>query len=219
MTADSVVVGYLHLTTVDIVVGFLIAALLLRPFMTLAHELGHAFVALRITTGPVLVQVGRQSPMVEVVGERLRIRFSMLPAKGGVSWRGFCASREGESTYLELCGEALAGPAVTALWGAAFFLAVVKSKGGPGWITATCLFCCAEAVVSLLENLKPRRAKGEGWLRQDGAWALECIRQWRAGYGAPPRVPGGELRRGVRNAQALGGKYKVRPSSSGEPRR
>lgn len=141
--------------------------------------------------------------MIEVNGERLKIRWSLLPMRG-VSMGGLCVRNTGESTYLELCALALAGPAMTALFGIAFFIAMAESWHGPPLVRATLLMCFVEAVASVLINLDPREGEDETGNRRDGPRALSYFRAWQAGHGAPPRPAGGE--------------YKVTGSSSGEPR-
>lgn len=65
---------------------FLLAAVLgefvLTPLSILAHELGHAMVALRSSQDKVTVVVGRRSAAIGVVSERLAIWWSPIPSRG-----------------------------------------------------------------------------------------------------------------------------------------
>lgn len=56
---------------------------------TIVHELAHAAVALRLTTDPVRVHVGRYPGLVRFRVGRLHVNLHVLPARG-VNWSGVC---------------------------------------------------------------------------------------------------------------------------------
>ncbi len=91
--------------------GILLA---LPTFGILAHELGHAAVALRLTSGPVQVLVGRQSGLVRLSVGRLRVSIHLEPARG-VGWSGLCVYKSSGVPNDELLITA-AGPIASLLW-------------------------------------------------------------------------------------------------------
>jgi hypothetical protein len=96
------------------------------PLLVLAHELGHAAVALTVTRSPVLVQLGRtadRGPRLNV--GRLTIVFSGLGLAGGRCVHGGWLTRR-EAALL-----GLAGPAVNLVAGAVLLAAAI-AVGHPG---------------------------------------------------------------------------------------
>ena len=164
-------------------IGFLVAAFVVMPFATLAHELGHAAVALRVRPGPVTIQVGRPPSWFELVFERLTIRWSPLPMRG-VPFAGLCLWRAERASPGTLFAIVLAGPLVTALLISVFILAAVACEGSASWITATwalSAFCC---FTSFLINADPRPANEAERVnpraaRRDGPLARAAYRAWR----------------------------------------
>ena len=173
--------GPLHLSFLDFAVGILLASFLVMPFATLVHELGHAVLALRFSVGRVTVQVGRPPPLIEVEGERLRVRWSPVPGRG-VPFAGLCQWDNRYATDLEMMAVILAGPLLEALLVPLFLWATIDSVGSPHWLTATWLATALAVFSKLLINLDPRVTDEElrtGRLDCDGQRARAVYRAWR----------------------------------------
>jgi hypothetical protein len=174
--------GRLHLSPGELVLAFLLAVYVVNQFSVLAHELGHAIVALRSTSGKVTVVVGRQSAALGIVFERLTIWWSPIPARG-VPFAGICLCDVRQATPRAQLIMMLAGPAVTALLIPAYvYAAILTARSSPGLIPAT--FACAAfaCFVSCLWNLDPRQTeaeKGARLFRRDGPQALAAYRRMR----------------------------------------
>ena len=92
----------------------------------LAHELGHALMALRLTDGPVNVLVGRQPGLVRFRVGRLGFSLHLEPARG-TGWAGLChykpTGRPGDALVIIAAGPiaslvwAIACAAAFAVWG------------------------------------------------------------------------------------------------------
>ncbi len=170
-----------HLGFLNLIVGFFLAGFVIMPLATLAHELGHAVLALRFSADPVIVQVGRPPAIVEIASERLSVSWSLLPARG-VPFAGLCLWNMKYATDLERMAVFLAGPLVTALLVPLFLWATIASFGSPHWLTATCLISAIGALVSVLFNIDPRTTDDEvrtGQIRRDGPRARAAFRAWR----------------------------------------
>jgi hypothetical protein len=179
------------LSAIDVVIAFALVSFVISPLATLAHELGHAAVALRVSPGPVFVHVGRPPPLLRWRSTRLQINWSPLPPRG-VPFAGLCLSRPARSPRARLA-VLLAGPVVTALLVPVLLLAMVASLGSAGWVPATWGLGALTAFVSLLYNIGPRPATkeeraGAATMRRDGPEALAEFRAWRRDTGA--QAPG-----------------------------
>src|SRR5580700_8277108 len=88
--------------------------MLIVPLGILAHELGHALMALYLTDSPVHVLVGRQPGMVRIRVARLRLSVHLEPARG-TGWRGLCVyqptGRPRDAVWI-----VAAGPISSLLW-------------------------------------------------------------------------------------------------------
>jgi hypothetical protein len=176
---------------IDLLIAVLLVSFVVSPLAALAHELGHAAVALRLSSGPVIVHVGRPPAPLRWHFERLQITWSPLPPRG-VPFGGLCLSCPAASPRARLA-VLLAGPAVTALLVPAFLLAMVASLDSPGWVSATWGLAALSAFASLLYNIDPRPATkaergGPTTMRRDGPVALAEFRAWRHDTGA--QTPG-----------------------------
>jgi hypothetical protein len=94
------------------IVLFVALGIVLRPLGTLLHEAGHALAALRLTDGPVLMEIGQgRARAGRRVGPRFGIAICERPGKGG---RVLCAPAR---TKRDTATIAAAGPAATLLTG------------------------------------------------------------------------------------------------------
>ena len=158
------------------------------PFATLAHELGHAALALRAGPGSVIIQVGRPPSWFELAFECLTIRWSPRPMRG-VPFAGICVWNPRDTDPGALFAIAVAGPIVTALLIPVFVLAAFAFAGSAPWITASwgmSAFCC---FTSLRINADPRPANDAE----------------RANPGAPAIAPGDNTVRGRIEDSTIGG--------------
>lgn len=166
----------------NVLLVFSISWCLIMPMMMLAHELGHAAVALKVTPGPVVAYVGRPSCAIEVHFERLKIGLSPVPVDGG-SYGARCTAHTNSATQRDLLAIALAGPLATALTIAILVWAAIATKGLPIWIPAALWFNAAFAFIALLAALNPRSSKSprpSGAAGSDGAQALRAYRALRS---------------------------------------
>ena len=63
---------------------WIVLSVLWSPFLVLAHELGHAFAASRLTRGPVAVGVGNEEEAVRFQLGRVNVAMGLLwPSLGG----------------------------------------------------------------------------------------------------------------------------------------
>jgi hypothetical protein len=178
-------------SAIDVVIAIALVSFVITPLATLSHEVGHAAVALRVSSGPVFVYVGRPPALVRWRITRLQINWSPPPPRG-VPFAGLCVWRPARSPQARLAVR-LAGPAVTALLVPAFLLVMVVSLDSPGWVPATWGLAALSAFVSLLYNIDPRPATkaeraGAATMRRDGPEALAEFRAWRRDNEA--RTPG-----------------------------
>lgn len=176
-------VGPVHISLLDWCVALVAAEFVVAPLATLAHELGHAWVALRLTSGRVIVHVGRPSMALGVDFERLMIRWSPVPARG-VEFRGVCIWDAASATPRDRFQVTIAGPLVTVSLIPLFVLGAFASAGGPDWIPATFGLSALGAFISCLVNLDPRPANATeraapGRSRRDGPKAIAAYRAWR----------------------------------------
>lgn len=165
---------------IDVVIAVALASLVVSPLATLGHELGHAAAALRASSGPVLVYVGRPPAPLRWRFTRLQINWSPLPPRG-VPFAGVCLSRRACTPRARLA-VLLAGPAVTALLLPAFLLATLTSLDSPGWVPTNWGLSALNAFASLLYNIDPRPATkaeraGAATMRRDGPEALAEFRR------------------------------------------
>jgi hypothetical protein len=167
----------------NLFVAFLAATFLVMPVATLLHEVGHAVVALRVSSGRVLVHVGRPPAPVRIEGVRLVINWSPLPMRG-VPFGGLCMWRQRSSSPRARLAVAIAGPLVTAALVPVFLFLMVKSIGMPDWVPATWGLSALFAFVSVLVDADPRPANaaeraGDRVVIRDGPRALAAYRAWR----------------------------------------
>ena len=92
--------------------GLLLAFVM--PLGILAHELGHAVFALRLTDGPVRIVVGRHPGLVRLRLGRLSIGLHIEPARG-TGWRGVCLHKPPRRPHDAILILA-AGPVASLLW-------------------------------------------------------------------------------------------------------
>jgi hypothetical protein len=173
-----------NISLLNWVIALTLAELLVRPVITLIHELGHAVVALTVSPGPVIVHVGRPSAAIGVLWGRLTVHWSPVPAQG-VRSRGICVWGGQDASDLRRLAVSLAGPVATALLIPVFILATVECADLPQWIPATWGLSALGAFISCLVNFDPRStkdAKQPASLapRGDGPMALAAYRRWRA---------------------------------------
>jgi hypothetical protein len=170
---------------VDHIVAIVLVVTVLVPVLTLVHELGHGVAALRVSEGPVHVQVGRPPAQLEFRLGRIIVSFSALPSRGG-PFAGLCLFQRTSRSVLGELVLLLAGPAMSILAaGLLAALAVVAVTSAPWWVTLTLTYGALQAFVAFLYNIDPRpaskaeRARAE--VRRDGPKVLRCYRLWRAG--------------------------------------
>jgi membrane-associated protease RseP (regulator of RpoE activity) len=172
-------------TIAEYVVAVVLTAVVFLPLLTLLHELGHAAVALRVTTGTVQVDVGRPPALFRLRLGRLFISFSPVPPRG-VPFAGVCMYQRSSRRPLAELALLLAGPAMNALAAAVLGLLAFSARHAqPAWLTLTLTSAALLALVAFLYNMDPRPAsRGERMrveVRRDGPKALRCYRVWRAG--------------------------------------
>jgi hypothetical protein len=172
-------------TLIDHAVAVVLVVAVLLPILTLLHELGHAVVALRVSEGPVHVQVGRPPAQLRFRIGRLQVSFSPLPARG-MPFAGLCLFQRTSRSVVRELVLLLAGPAMSALAAVALAAAAVISlRSAPLWLTLTLVYGAIQALIAFLYNIDPRPAtkseRARAAVRRDGPKALRCYRLWRAG--------------------------------------
>jgi Peptidase M50B-like len=162
---------------------------ILTPIVVLVHELGHGLVALRLTTGRVRVQAGREPATHRWRIGRLDVHFSFEPMRG-VALGGLCLHRPLRRP-LDRAAILVAGPLASML--AAVALAAValalRTEAPPfAWGFG---FAALEAAITGVRNLLPRRHTPRRGLavvaERDGPAALRAWRAHRAGKAMPAR--------------------------------
>jgi hypothetical protein len=101
----------------------LLSAVVLGPLCTLAHELGHALVALRCADGPVRIRIGGARWATRLRLGRLRISFSPCGLGGRCSYR---APQQSRRQHIR---GALAGPSVNLVVALALVPGLIGSSG------------------------------------------------------------------------------------------
>lgn len=147
------------------IVGELLLAFVI-PLGILAHELGHACVALWLSKGPVRVLVGRQPGMLRLKIGRLSLSLHVEPARG-TGWAGLCLwEPTGRGLHSVLI--TAAGPIASLSWAVACTLGLVAyghRLGALGQIAlilggvqGTCEFVYngAAAAINTLVAARPR---------------------------------------------------------------
>ncbi len=149
---------------------FVIAAFFGLPLVTLAHEFGHAGVAMSFTSGPVEVYVGRTDCALRFRAGRLRMSLSPIGAGGLCRSSGRGVSRE------QALVRVLAGPGVNV---ALALIAWLVGGAATGSLRAVLFTLAAISALQFL-NLVPRWGVW-GPLRNgvpsDGLQALCLIRR------------------------------------------
>jgi hypothetical protein len=128
----------------------LLLLLAIAPAEVLVHELAHAAVALRLTTAPVHVHVGRYPGLARFRLGRLHVNLHLLPARG-VRWAGICVFDPLSPTASAQI--IAAGPLGSLAW--AVCCAVVLRLWGGGFDVATrglLGICAVSAAISAVYN-------------------------------------------------------------------
>jgi hypothetical protein len=151
------------------------------PICTLIHEIAHAILALRYSTGRVVVWSGRPPAFIEMVGDRVRVYWSPLPMRN-VGKGGLCSWNAGEATDLERVAVSLAGPLTDALFVSLLIWATFTTGADHSFVSRLILVTTYLSLARLFANLNPRsRVERDGvmvpW--SDGATALAAYRRWR----------------------------------------
>jgi hypothetical protein len=172
-----------QISIADFLLGWALAQFLVIPLSYLAHELGHAAVALRVGKGQVTILVGRRKPAIgfTVMFDRLTFYFSPVPNDRG-QFGGIIGWDRSSAGYGGQLAVALAGPLVTALLVPLFTWAVFACAGMPRWIQMMWLISALAAFFSNCMNLYPWRIKKDARLapnERDGPRALAAYRAWR----------------------------------------
>jgi hypothetical protein len=175
----------------------ILTAFLGGPVVALAHELGHAAVALRFTRGPVAVRVGRTDVAVKGWVRRLYITFSPIGVGGGC-----LGPKRGELTRGQALAYALAGPAVNLI------LTIMLWSVGRVTVGAArpVLFTLAAVSGLYLVNLIPHRDSSNLITRgqpSDGMQAVYLLRNRPLPPPASPRTRGGLRDRAGRDQLGL----------------
>jgi hypothetical protein len=153
-------------------------------------------VALRKTSGPVTISVGRPSAAIGIQFERLKISWSPVPARG-VGFRGITTSK-GPVAPRDRMWVTLAGPIATVLLLPVYVALAILTAGDPGWIPATFGLGALACFVGLLFNLDPRPADaaeraGTKPMGRDGPQAMAAYREMRrSGQDAEGALRGGQ---------------------------
>jgi hypothetical protein len=157
-----------------------ITALVGRPLLTTIHELGHAAMALRETSGVVVIRVGRNRPSValKVIPRRLVVLFSPLGARG---WTRLGSPPTDRRRWVKV---ALAGPVADLI--AAALLGLVGAASA-GQARTVCLALCGLSFVDGVGNLVPRWGAEQP---SDGLLIRCLIRGERLGKPPPRRRSG-----------------------------
>jgi hypothetical protein len=169
--------------------ALLLVELLFVPLIVLAHELGHAAVALRAAPGPVIVLVGRPAAATTIEFERLVIHLSPIPARGiflrgSCHWAGSTASARAQLTFF------LSGPAAALALGLLMAGGALATATMSAWLPCTLGIAALAAVVSALFDVSPWpsnpiRPDAHSRIGRDGPKALGAYRDWRA-QATPP---------------------------------
>src|SRR5437588_2079777 len=201
--------------------GVLLALIL--PLGVLAHELGHASVALGVTDGPVNVLVGRQPGMVRLRLGRLRLSLHLEPARG-TGWRGLCVYKPTGQPRDALLITA-AGPIASLLWAivCAAALAVVGHQLHEVGIAALAIGVVEGAIAfvyngaaAVMPSLMTARPKSDGAKLQHALRAGRGLRKIEAQLGRPLTRPELEQMISTRRlpAELLRARTSVPPPSS-----
>src|SRR2546425_5951317 len=141
-------VGYDLSDLLGVAVALVCAGFIVRPLMVLAHELGHAVLALRFAPGLVQVHVGRPPGRVRIGRRRLRVEFSPEPARG-VSFGGVTIFASRRVTPLQSVAIAAAGPTATMLVTVALAAGAVLTAGAAPLAAWTLGLSAFEGALSL----------------------------------------------------------------------
>ncbi len=176
----------------DGIVAVILAVTVVLPMLALVHELGHAFVALCVSSGEVEVRVGRPLAPIRFRLGRVRVNLSVIPPRG-FPFVGACVYQRNSRSPLRELVFLLAGPVASLLAAAALAgLAVLNLHSEPQWLALTLTCGALQAFAAFLFNVDPRRAtrseKERLSLRRDGPRARHCYRLWRVG-GLLPSTP------------------------------
>lgn len=165
---------------------------LIVPLGVLAHELGHASVALGLTEGSVNVLVGRQPGMVRLRFWRLRLSLHLEPAQG-TGWRGVCVYKPtGQPRDLLLI--TAAGPIASLLWAIVCAAALAGLGHELQWVGIAALAIgVVEGAIAFVYNgaaavmpsLMAARPGSDGAKLQHALRALRGLRKLEAQLGRP----------------------------------
>ncbi len=184
--------GPFHLTIVELVFAGLIATVVFEPISTLIHELGHAFGALRVTSQPVRVEVGREALRFTLIVERLTVMWSPIPKK--TNPRGVCYWQSQTASPRQEMWVTLAGPIATALLIVPYGLAAYLTRNAAAWIQAVFVLSSLYCLINVATNLDTRKTALLGKAppnpeRLDGSKALSAYRRSRDRAGASKTGP------------------------------
>jgi hypothetical protein len=176
--------GPFHISLVELAVAVLLVNYLIEPFSVLCHELGHATAALRVSSGPVLVEVGHGRTATTLVFERLTVKFSPALHRRGSHHRGICRWQGATATPRDRMRVALAGPIATALLIPFYVLGAYMTRNSPAWVEAVFVLSAVACLIGLLFNLDPRPESLLGSIptgiqKRDGIKARTAYRQSR----------------------------------------
>ncbi len=157
--------------------------------MILAHELGHAGLALCFARGVVQVHVGRPPGLIRV-GRRLKIAFSPEPTRG-VSYGGVTIFNARGITSVQALAILAAGPAVTGLATIALAAGSLWAASEAPLLALVLGLSAVEALFSVAWNLRTRPLPpGEERAHVDQPDGVKIAQAWRAHRGmkaAPPK--------------------------------
>jgi Zn-dependent protease len=133
-------------------VTWLLTSLVVSRISLVVHELGHALVALRQTSGPVLVQVGKRDRAAQISLGRLHMSLA-LEGSGGV-----CFMRpDRRLSRGDQHKRVLAGPAVNLVLALLFGALALRTYG---LVRVGCLSACLTNAAMTVINLTPHHARG-----------------------------------------------------------
>jgi hypothetical protein len=154
--------GHPHISLGTFLLAAVLGEFVLNPLSVLAHELGHAMVALKSSQDKVTVVVGRRSAAIGIVSERLAIWWSPIPTRGLI-FDGHCIWNVGQASPREWLWAVLAGPSVNVvlipIYTYLFFL--TDDPSSPRVISGVFFIGAASCIINCLINLNPWESRAE----------------------------------------------------------
>jgi hypothetical protein len=158
---------------------FLMIVVLVEPVLVLLHELGHGAAAASRLSGPVIVRVGGERPLLAASAGRIRLRLNPIV----LPWRfdGQCLYDARSQTRADAIVIALAGPAVSFGSGLLAWLALhAVSTGSPlHAVLQVATILALGAGVLCLVPMTLHDAKGTR-IQTDGALVVAAVRSLSA---------------------------------------